>query len=173
MICSAAQRGQGFGVDEYASEAEFRADIDDGFRFAVMDKSSGEMVAAFILAISKYSRGCAVADPFILVKDSQRGRRAGPAVHGAVRAAGRPPGLHGHVRGHLLQQHGHAPHHPVRARLEAGGLSAHGWRHDQRRGRRHPHLLQGPCAPKLTLLARGKKHTNTKKLWSLLIAYNK
>jgi len=77
MICSAAQRGQGFGVDEYANEAEFRADIDDGFRFAVMDKSSGEMVAAFILAISKYSRGCAVADPFILVKDSQRGRGLG------------------------------------------------------------------------------------------------
>lgn len=77
MICSAAQRGQGFGVDEYANEAEFRAEIDDGYRFAVIDKNNGEMVAAFILAISKYSRGCPVADPFIIVKDNQRGRGLG------------------------------------------------------------------------------------------------
>lgn len=77
MICSAAQQGQGFGVDEYANEAEFRADVDNGYRFAVIDKDSGEMVAAFILAISKYSRGCAVADPYILVKDNHRGRGLG------------------------------------------------------------------------------------------------
>ncbi|KAK7092138.1 uncharacterized protein [Littorina saxatilis] len=77
MICAAAQRGQGFGVDEYSDESEFRADIDDGYRFVVIDKDDGEMVAAFILAISKYSRGCPVADPFIIVKDNQRGRGLG------------------------------------------------------------------------------------------------
>lgn len=77
MICAAAQRGQGFGVDEYASEAEFRAEIDDGYCFAVIDKNDGQMVAAFILAVSKYSRGCPVADPFIIVKDDQRGRGLG------------------------------------------------------------------------------------------------
>ncbi|XP_076437894.1 uncharacterized protein LOC143277049 [Babylonia areolata] len=77
MICAAAERGQGFGVDEYADEAEFRADIDDGYRFAVIDKNDGQMVAAFILAVSKYSRGCPVADPFIIVRDDQRGRGLG------------------------------------------------------------------------------------------------
>lgn len=77
MICSASQRGQGFGVDEYENEAEFRAEVEDGFRFAVMDKDGGEMIAAFILAISKYSRGCLVADPFIIVRDDQRGNGLG------------------------------------------------------------------------------------------------
>lgn len=77
MICAAAQCGQGFGLGEYANENEFRADIEDGYSFAVLDKDDGKMVAAFILAISKYSRGCAVADPFIVVRDDQRGRGLG------------------------------------------------------------------------------------------------
>lgn len=77
LVQEAAQRGHGFGADEYNSEEEFMEDISDGFQFAVMDKDSGEMIAAFILAVSKYSRGCLVADPFILVKENQRGRRLG------------------------------------------------------------------------------------------------
>ncbi|XP_005108421.1 uncharacterized protein LOC101860199 [Aplysia californica] len=77
LVQEAAQSGQGFGADEYADEKEFLEDISDGFQFAVMDKDSGEMVAAFILAISKYSRGCQVADPFIVVKKNQRGCRLG------------------------------------------------------------------------------------------------
>ena len=77
MICQAAASGQGFGQDEYADESEFRAEIQDGFRFAIMDKDEGVMVAAFILAVSKYSRGCPVADPFIIVRDEARGRGLG------------------------------------------------------------------------------------------------
>ncbi|KAL8625133.1 hypothetical protein ACOMHN_030766 [Nucella lapillus] len=77
MICGAGKRGQGFSVNEYADEAEFRAEVESGYRFAIIDKNDGEMVAAFILAVSKYSRGCPVADPFIIVKDDQRGRGLG------------------------------------------------------------------------------------------------
>nr|KAG5694402.1 hypothetical protein BaRGS_017435 [Batillaria attramentaria] len=77
MICCAAQQGQGFGVDEYADEAEFRAEIEDGYRFAIIEKDGGQMVAAFILAVSKYSRGCPVADPFIIVRSDQRGKGLG------------------------------------------------------------------------------------------------
>lgn len=77
LVMDAAQEGQGFGADEYVDEKEFREDIQDGYQFAVMDKETGEMVAAFILAISKYSRGCLTADPFIMVKKDQRGCRLG------------------------------------------------------------------------------------------------
>ena len=77
LVQDAAQSGQGFGADEYADEKEFIEDITDGFQFAVMDKNSGEMVAAFILAISKFSRGCQVADPFIVVKKNMRGSGLG------------------------------------------------------------------------------------------------
>ncbi|PVD32464.1 hypothetical protein C0Q70_07903 [Pomacea canaliculata] len=77
MICSAAAAGQGFGVDEYTKEEDFRRDIADGYRFAIMDKNSGQLLAAFILAVSKYSRGCHVADPFIIVRDDQRGQGLG------------------------------------------------------------------------------------------------
>ncbi|XP_076456944.1 uncharacterized protein LOC143291150 [Babylonia areolata] len=77
MICGAGRQGQGFSVDEYADEAEFRAEVESGYRFAVVDKSDGKMVAAFILAVSKYSRGCPVADPFIIVRADQRGRGLG------------------------------------------------------------------------------------------------
>jgi len=77
MVQDSAQSGQGFGADEYADEKEFLEDISEGFQFAVMDKDTGEMVAAFILAVSKYSRGCHVADPFIVVKKTARGCRLG------------------------------------------------------------------------------------------------
>ncbi|XP_046578633.1 uncharacterized protein LOC124286317 [Haliotis rubra] len=78
LIQAAAQSGNGFGVDEYSSEKEFREDIDGSFNFAIMSKDTGEMVAAFMLAISKYYRGCnSVADPFIIVKKSERGKRIG------------------------------------------------------------------------------------------------
>lgn len=77
LVRDAAEHGQGFGADEYQDEKEFLEDIADGFQFAVMDKDSGEMVAAFILAISKFSRGCQVADPYIVVNKAHRGRRLG------------------------------------------------------------------------------------------------
>uniref|UniRef100_A0A0B6YA10 N-acetyltransferase domain-containing protein n=1 Tax=Arion vulgaris TaxID=1028688 RepID=A0A0B6YA10_9EUPU len=77
LVHEAAQTGQGFGADEYENEKEFIEEVSDGFQYAVMDKDSGQMIAAFILAISKYSRGCLVADPFILVNKSQRGCRLG------------------------------------------------------------------------------------------------
>ncbi|XP_067667843.1 uncharacterized protein [Haliotis asinina] len=78
LIQTAAQSGNGFGVDEYSSEKEFRKDIDGSFNFAIMSKDTGEMVAAFMLAISKYYRGCnSVADPFIIVKKSERGKGIG------------------------------------------------------------------------------------------------
>ncbi|XP_025092100.1 uncharacterized protein LOC112562807 isoform X1 [Pomacea canaliculata] len=77
LIHDAAQHGQGFGVDEYSDESEFRADVASGFHFAIMDKDGGDLLAAFILALSRYSRGCRVADPFIIVRPDQRGRRLG------------------------------------------------------------------------------------------------
>ncbi|KAK6960517.1 acetyltransferase (GNAT) family protein, partial [Biomphalaria glabrata] len=77
LVQDAAQAGLGFGADEYTDEEEFLEDIEDGFQFAVMDKDSGEMVAAFVLAVSKYSRGCLTADPFIVVKPNMRGYRLG------------------------------------------------------------------------------------------------
>jgi GNAT superfamily N-acetyltransferase len=77
MIVLAAQSGQGFGVGEYDDEADFRQDIANGYRFAIMESDSDEMVAAFILNESRYTRGCRVADPYIIVRSDQRGRGLG------------------------------------------------------------------------------------------------
>lgn len=77
MIQEASRHGQGFGVDEYRNEEHFRDEVEGGFNFAVMSKDSGDMIAAFIIAVSCYSRGCRVADPFIIVRNDQRGKGLG------------------------------------------------------------------------------------------------
>ena len=44
----------------------------DSFKFAMMDKSSGDMVA-----FSQYSRGCHMACPYLVIKKSVRGSHLG------------------------------------------------------------------------------------------------
>ncbi|XP_041360732.1 uncharacterized protein LOC121376982 [Gigantopelta aegis] len=77
MIVEASKSGNGFGVDEYTSEKEFRQDIAGSYNFAVMSKDDGEMVAAFLITVSKFYRGTHVADPFVIIKKSERGKGIG------------------------------------------------------------------------------------------------
>lgn len=78
MIQEAAQHNDGYGIDEFLTEAAFRNEIVGSDCFAITCKSNGEMLAGFILAISKFYRGAAgVVDPFIIVKRSERNQRLG------------------------------------------------------------------------------------------------
>jgi RimJ/RimL family protein N-acetyltransferase len=78
MIQEAAQHGDGYGIDEFDSEKDFRRDIEGSDCFAVTCKESGELLAGFILAVSKFYRGVsAVVDPFIMVKRSERNQKLG------------------------------------------------------------------------------------------------
>ncbi|XP_060085337.1 uncharacterized protein LOC132564722 [Ylistrum balloti] len=78
MIQEAAQNSEGYGMDEFDSEKDFRREIDGSDCFAIMCKESGDMIAAFIIAVSKFYRGpSGVADPFVIVKRSERQQRLG------------------------------------------------------------------------------------------------
>ena len=78
MIQDAAQNGEGYGIDEFESEDLFRREITGSDGFAITCKDSGEMIAGFIIAVSKFYRGnSGVADPFIIVKSSERQQRLG------------------------------------------------------------------------------------------------
>lgn len=78
MIQEAAQYGEGYGIDEFGSEAEFRMDIKDSDCFAITCKESGCLLAGFIIAVSKFYRGHnAMADPFVIVKRSERQQSLG------------------------------------------------------------------------------------------------
>lgn len=78
MIQEAAQCGEGYGIDEFESEEEFRTEIKDSDCFAISCKESGEFLAGFIIALSKFYRGHdAMADPFIIVKRTVRKQTLG------------------------------------------------------------------------------------------------
>jgi len=78
MIQLAAENSEGYGIDEFHSEKDFRREIEGSDCFAIMCKESGDMLAGFILAVSKFYRGAAgVADPFVIVKRSERQQRLG------------------------------------------------------------------------------------------------
>lgn len=73
MIQEAAMYGEGYGIDEFASEEEFRMEIRNSDCFAITCKESGYLLAGFIIAVSKFYRGHgAMADPFVIVKRSER-----------------------------------------------------------------------------------------------------
>ncbi|XP_063407648.1 uncharacterized protein LOC134691220 isoform X2 [Mytilus trossulus] len=85
LIQTCAQEGQGFAVDEYPTEEEFREDIKGGDSFAIICDTTGEMIAGFILAISKFYRGSAGAvDPFLVVRSSERKRGIGEFIMNRV-----------------------------------------------------------------------------------------
>lgn len=78
MIQEAALYGEGYGIDEFESEEEFRMEIKNSDCFAITCKESGCLLAAFIIAVSKFYRGQnAMADPFIIVKRSERQQSLG------------------------------------------------------------------------------------------------
>ncbi|KAK6167730.1 hypothetical protein SNE40_021692 [Patella caerulea] len=77
MIQEAAKNSNGFGITEFSSEKVFRREIEGGYSFAITRKDSGELIAGFIIAISKFYRGTKVADPFIIVKKSERRKGVG------------------------------------------------------------------------------------------------
>ncbi|XP_046351079.1 uncharacterized protein LOC124131680 isoform X1 [Haliotis rufescens] len=77
IVQEAAQNNDGFGADEFPTEDTFRDDIKGGSGFAILNKESGEMIAAFVLAISKYYRGQNVVDPFVIVQRCERRRGIG------------------------------------------------------------------------------------------------
>lgn len=78
MIQEAAQNGDGYGIDEFDSEKDFRREIEGSDCYAVICKESGGLLAGFILAVSKFYRGVSgVVDPFIIVKRSERNQKLG------------------------------------------------------------------------------------------------
>lgn len=73
MIQEAAQCGEGYGIDEFESEEEFRMEIKDSDCFSISCKETGELLAGFIIAVSKFYRGHgAMADPFVIVRRTVR-----------------------------------------------------------------------------------------------------
>ncbi|XP_063407497.1 uncharacterized protein LOC134691144 [Mytilus trossulus] len=89
MIQEAAQCGEGYGIDEFESEEEFRMEIKDSDCFAITCKESGLLLAGFIIAVSKFYRGHgAMADPFVIVKRTERKQYLGEfALSTAVKFA--------------------------------------------------------------------------------------
>ena len=78
MIEDACKSANGFSVDEFETEADFRSEIKDGHPFAVVRKENGDMVAGFVVMASKYFRGNeTVADSYIIVKRSHRNKGIG------------------------------------------------------------------------------------------------
>jgi len=78
MIQLAAENGEGYGIDEFHSEKDFRREIEGSDCFAITCKESGDILAGFIIAVSKFYRGASgVADPFVIVKRSERQQKLG------------------------------------------------------------------------------------------------
>lgn len=78
MIQAAAVSGNGFGIDEFVSEKYFRQEIQDSHCFAIIAKDNCELVGGIILAHSKFYRGATtMVDPFIIIKESERGQGLG------------------------------------------------------------------------------------------------
>lgn len=78
MIQEAAERGNGFGVDEFLNENLFREELIGSDCFVITCKETGELLASFMLAVSKFYRGASsVVDPFIIVKSTARGQGLG------------------------------------------------------------------------------------------------
>ena len=97
LISDAARLGEGYGVDEWPTEAEFRAEIDGGSHFVVHSSVTGLMIGAFSLAVSKYYRGTSVrvADPVIIVPRADRRRGVGEFVFQTVVSFSRRLGYSG------------------------------------------------------------------------------
>ncbi|OWF43896.1 hypothetical protein KP79_PYT23767 [Mizuhopecten yessoensis] len=97
MIQEAAKNCEGYGMDEYETEKDFRGKIDGSHCFVIMCKERGEMIAAIIIAASKFYRGPSeVADPLAIdsaMLDSfhsrddsaRRGDRFSSLLHGPER----------------------------------------------------------------------------------------
>ncbi|XP_033727518.1 uncharacterized protein LOC117316846 [Pecten maximus] len=78
IIRTCAEQSDGFGLDEFRNEDEFRSEVGSSDCFAIVGKESGEMLAAFILTVSKFYRGSSGAvDPYILVHPSERRKGIG------------------------------------------------------------------------------------------------
>ncbi|XP_021366874.1 uncharacterized protein LOC110459097 [Mizuhopecten yessoensis] len=78
MIQEAAKNCEGYGMDEYETEKDFRGKIDGSHCFVIMCKERGEMIAAIIIAASKFYRGPSeVADPLAIVRSSERQQSLG------------------------------------------------------------------------------------------------
>ncbi|ESP03375.1 hypothetical protein LOTGIDRAFT_237687 [Lottia gigantea] len=77
MIQEAAKEGEGFGINEFPNIKEFQKEIEGGHNFGITDKKSKELIAAFVITVSKFYRGSKVADPFIIVRKSERRKGVG------------------------------------------------------------------------------------------------
>ena len=78
MIQEAAQCGEGYGIDEFESEEEFREEIKHSDCFSICCQKTGDFLAGFIIAVSKFYRGHgAMADPFVIVKRTERKQSLG------------------------------------------------------------------------------------------------
>ena len=78
MIQEAAQYGEGYGIDEFNSEKEFREEIKGSGCFVVKCEETGALLAGVIIVVSRFYRGHgSIADPFVIVKRSERKQRLG------------------------------------------------------------------------------------------------
>lgn len=73
MIQEAAKHGEGYGIDEFNSEKEFREEIRGSDCLVIKCAESGSILAGVIIAVSKFYRGHgSIADPFVIVKRTER-----------------------------------------------------------------------------------------------------
>ncbi|KAK3088215.1 hypothetical protein FSP39_016245 [Pinctada imbricata] len=78
MIQEAAQRGDGYGIDEFHSEQDFRREIAGSDCFAVNVQRKRRTDRWLHTCRSKFYRGAAdVVDPFIIVKRTERNQKLG------------------------------------------------------------------------------------------------
>ena len=78
MIQEAAKYGEGYGIDEFNSEKEFREEIRGSGCFAIMCENTKTLLASVIVAVSRFYRGHgSIADPFVIVKRTERRQRLG------------------------------------------------------------------------------------------------
>lgn len=77
LVQEAARHGDGFGADEFPTEAHFRSEMQDAKMLFVCEKDSGKTLAVLVIALSKFFRGQCVADPYIIVQADERRKGIG------------------------------------------------------------------------------------------------
>ncbi|KAK7478654.1 hypothetical protein BaRGS_00030117 [Batillaria attramentaria] len=82
MIQQAAYDSDGFGWDEFPTEAHFRCEVNDGKNLQICLQETCKMIAVLLLTPSRFYRGQRVADPWLIVHPDERRKRVGEFCFG-------------------------------------------------------------------------------------------
>jgi len=79
LITVAMAEGEGYGIDEFTSEEDFRKKIEGAHSFCAYSPGSGEVLGGFIIRNSVIYRGTTfkIAEPFLILRKTERGRGVG------------------------------------------------------------------------------------------------